>query len=184
MSERPRLVNITMVRRHLTRFLRCAPPAPYSIRLFREGDERAFDEIWLAADTDGQAERGLFEREFGAKIEHIPERMFFAVDEGGEPAGTATAWFNDDWNGGRWGHVHWVAVKPEHQGRGLARALMSRVMEQLAALGHDRAYLVTQTVRLRAVGLYLSFGFEPFIKTPEDQFHWQEVREGLGGMAR
>jgi len=166
-----KLVNVTMTRANLDDIPQYPLPEPYTIRLYREGDEAEFERIWLSADVQGQAYRGLFEKEFRGRIDQVPARML-------------TAWFNDDWEGGRWGVVHWVAIHPAHQGKGLSRPLMTRVLERMKDLGHDRAYLITQTVRLPAINLYLSFGFEPFIKTDEDEKNWREVRENLVGFRR
>jgi len=179
-----KLVNVTMTRANLDDIPQYPLPEPYTIRLYREGDEAEFERIWLSADVQGQAYRGLFEKEFRGRIDQVPARMLFLADGRGEPAGTATAWFNDDWEGGRWGVVHWVAIHPAHQGKGLSRPLMTRVLERMKELGHDRAYLITQTVRLPAINLYLSFGFEPFIKTAEDEKNWREVRENLARISR
>jgi GNAT superfamily N-acetyltransferase len=184
MTEKPRLVNVTMVRRNLDKLPNYPVPRPYKVRLFQPGDERAFNDIWLAADCFGQAHADLFQGEFGKNLTAVPERMFFLLDGAGKPVGTATAWFNDNFEGQRWGVVHWVAIRPELQGKGLAKPLMSAVMAKLKALGHDRAFLITQTVRLNALNLYLGLGFEPFIKTDQDKASWKEINANLAKVKR
>ena len=184
MSEKPRLVNITMVRENLDDLPEYELPKPYSFRLYQAGDEKTFDDVWIAADKEGQAREGLFEREFRANIDAVGERMCFLLDGEGRPVGTGTAWFNDDFEGTRWGVVHWVAMVPPHQGRALAKPLMSVILKRLGELGHDRVYLVTQTVRLPAINLYFGFGFEPFVKTPQDRENWRKVRENLAKLSR
>ena len=62
--------------------------------------------------------------------------------------GTTTAWYNEDYRGLPFGRVHWVAIVPEMQGRGLAKPIMSAVCHRLRELGHGRAYLTTTTVRI------------------------------------
>jgi len=183
MSEKPKLVNITMVRDNLDDVRDYPLPRPYKIRLYRPGDEKAFDEIWLAADEFGQARTGLFQAEFGGKLDEVPRRMFFILDGAGKPVGTATAWFNDkfDYDGKPYGVVHWVAIVPDQQGKGLAKPLMSTVLKRMKELGHVRALLVTQTVRLAAINLYLGFGFKPLVKNADDARAWREVRDALGG---
>ena len=170
MSKAPELVNITMVRETLDGVPDLPVPAPYSLRNWRPGDEAAFDDIWLAADCFGQAKRGLFQTEFAANIDAVPERMFFLVDGKGRPVGTATAWWRTDFGepGENWGVVHWVAVIPEAQGKGLSKPLMTAVLHRMKSLGHERACLVTQTVRLTAISLYKSLGFAPFIRNEAD----------------
>lgn len=179
MSDKPKLVNVTMVRPHLDHIAEHKPPRPYTIRPYKDGDDREFDRIWIAADTFGQAQPDLFEKEFGANREAVAERMFFICNGDRSPVGTATAWFNDDFQGERCGLVHWVAILPEHQGKGLSKPLMSVVLRRLAQLGHKRACLITQSARLVAIRLYLGFGFAPFMKTAEDAETWREIRANL-----
>ncbi len=184
MAEKPKLVNITMVRKDLDDIPEFTLPPGYSFRHYTEGDGATFDDVWLDADALGQAERGLFEKEFRAKIDAVPERMYFIVGPDGEAIATATAWFNDDFEGERWGVVHWVAVRRTYQGRGLSKPLISRVLSRMRELGHDKVYLITQTARLPAISLYMKFGFEPFIRKPEDAENWKQVRANLSKMRR
>jgi ribosomal protein S18 acetylase RimI-like enzyme len=93
----------------------------------------------------------------------------------GQAIGTATAWFKDNFEGRRFGRVHWVAIVPEYQGRGLAKPLMSTICRRLQELGHDCAYLTTSTARLPAINLYRRFGFEPLIRTPEEADIWKRL---------
>ncbi len=83
---------------------------------------------------------------------------------------------NDDPAAGR---VHWVALLPEVQGRGLARPLMTTVCRRLRALGHRRAYLTTAMNRPAAVGLYLKFGFVPVLESDEDRARWRTLEGHL-----
>lgn len=53
--------------------------------------------------------------------------------------------------------VHQLAVRPEHQGQGIARRLMQRVLREAALLGGD--YLVLQA-SAAGLPLYQSLGFE------------------------
>ena len=55
--------------------------------------------------------------------------------------------------------MHWVAILPAYQGRGLAKPLLAQVMQTMAVLGHRQVYLTTQRFRRAAIGLYTSFGF-------------------------
>ena len=74
--------------------------------------------------------------------------------------------------------VHWVAVRPAYQGRGLGKAMLSFTLNQLAQW-HDRAFLGTQTKRLAAIWLYLSFGFVPDLEQPGAIEAWRTVKEQL-----
>ena len=56
--------------------------------------------------------------------------------------------------------MSYVAVKPDYQGLGLSKALLSRLLELSAEIEGDRkVYLHTQTWSHRAVKLYEKFGF-------------------------
>jgi GNAT superfamily N-acetyltransferase len=182
MSEKPQYISVTMVRDNLDGLTAVEPARPYSLRMYEEGDAEAFDDIWVESDQCGHAEPGLFEREFGADVASVGERMVFLLDGEGAPVGTATAWYRDVEGDGLWGLVHWVAIKPEHQGGGLSKALLARVLIRLRDLGHDRARLVTQTVRIPAIRLYLAFGFEPLIANDEEREKWRPVFEAVEGM--
>jgi GNAT superfamily N-acetyltransferase len=184
MTDKPKLVNVTMVRDNLENLPDFPLPRPYEVRLFQPGDDKAFNDIWMAADCFGQARPDLFEREFAANLSAVPPRMFFVVDAAGKAIGTATAWFNDNFDGKPYGVVHWVAMKPESQGKGLSKPLMAAVLKRMKELGHDRAYLITQTVRLTAINLYLGLGFKPLIKTDEDKASWKEINANLAKMKR
>lgn len=64
------------------------------------------------------------------------------------------------------GRLHWLAIHPDWQGRGLAKPLISAALTLLAQ-HHDSAYLMTQIERQAAIHLYQKFGFEPVIDPPE-----------------
>jgi len=52
---------------------------------------------------------------------------------------------------------------------------MTSICRRLRELGHQHVYLSTSTARHAAIGLYLKFGFEPLIQSPEDAVVWREV---------
>lgn len=99
----------------------------------------------------------------------------------GEAIGTATAWF-DTYRGQLYGLVHWVAIIPQQQGRGLAKPLLTAVCNRLRDLHHQGAYLITGTVRIPAIKLYLKFGFVPDIKSEQDAEAWRSIQAKLGNL--
>jgi GNAT superfamily N-acetyltransferase len=101
--------------------------------------------------------------------------MLFLLDGDGRPIGTSTGWSDDFSNRTVPGRVHWVAIHPQHQGRKLAKPLLSRTLELLRGLGHPSAYLMTSTGRIPAITLYLRYGFVPTIKTAEQREGWAEA---------
>jgi len=174
------LVRVSMVREHLED-LPCFPvPSPFTIRYYAPGDSATWLAIQQAAEQYQAVDQALFTRAFGTDEAALRERQCFLCDGAGQAVGTATAWFHDDYHGRACGRVHWVAVIPSLQGKGLGKVLMSEVCCRLRALDHTCAYLVTHTVRLPAIRLYLRFGFVPEIRVAEDLAAWRQVeRQGL-----
>ena len=176
------LISMRMVRNSIADIPRHDLPAPFSFRFFTEGDEKS----WL--DIQGRAEKYLsiddarFQSEFGSAPHELPRRMMFIVNPEGRAVGTATAWFNTGHPGIVYGCVHWVAIHPEFQGKGLARPLISRCCERCAELGHDRLWLMTDSARIRAIRIYASFGFVPEIDNEDDRRAWEKIAPQLPGL--
>ncbi len=57
--------------------------------------------------------------------------------------------------------LHWVAIRRDHQGRGLAKPLISHTLRLMEDYGHRHAYVPTQSTTWLAVRLYLDLGFRP-----------------------
>ena len=76
------------------------------------------------------------------------------------------------------GRVHWVAIEPRFQGRGLAKPLLGAVMARLAHV-HRTAYLTTQTTSYRAINLYLDFGFVPYLLAASCEEGWRLTEAAL-----
>jgi GNAT superfamily N-acetyltransferase len=156
---------------------RADPPAGYSIRPYRRGDEDTWVDIHRLADCHNPASRELFERQFGDARGELPRRQFYLLSPEAEPVGTATAWFGQAGDGPPVGRVHWVAIVPREQGRGLSKPLLAAVCQRLLDLGYGRAYLTTSTLRVRAINLYFGHGFLPELTTPAARQAWAALLE-------
>ena len=190
MNASERNVRLTMVRENLNNIPEHALPAGYSVRWYQPGDEKEWLAIHTAADTHNHITSELYARAFGGAEDLLKERQCFLIDSNDRAIGTATAWFHEskcgnskpgssrgneaptisdfgfrisNFNGASWGRVHWVAIVPEQQGRGLAKPLMTVVCHRLRELGHTHAYLTTSRARVVAINLYRTFGFVPMI---------------------
>ena len=172
-------IHIAMVRPDLERIPQLSVAAPFSIRGYRAGDAEAWRRIQIASDKYGTFPPEKFEQQFGRDEAVLAERQFYLCEGEGEAIGTMTAWFGEaaEWQG--WGRVHWVAVVPECQGRGLSKPLMTATLNRLRELGHERAYLTTATVRPPAINLYLKFGFLPLVRGDEGLRAWRLVAPHL-----
>ncbi|MGI6562487.1 MAG: GNAT family N-acetyltransferase [Clostridia bacterium] len=144
-------------------------PDGYKLQLFQEKDEIRWAQIVCAAGEFPSVDDALkhFENEFSPYTEEMKKRCVFLTSPDNEYIGTTTAWYGD-FQGERMGRIHWVAIKPEYQGRGLAKPMLSYALSVLAQY-HDRAYLTTQTVSWKAVNMYLSFGFRPVKRSDDDE---------------
>src|SRR2546430_10546383 len=107
-----------MVRQNLEGIPDFGMPEGFSLRWYQPGDEENWFRIQAAADKFNEITRELFERQFGSDQELLAKRQCYLVDAQGKAIGTGSAWFNDDFEGKKYGRVHWVALAPQYQGRG------------------------------------------------------------------
>ncbi len=178
---------LTMVRATLADIPVYPFPAGYTLRWYQPGDEVRWVAIQAVADRDNEITPQLFAQEFRAAglpaallgAHRLEDRQCYLLDPAGRPIGTATAWVDDLSGDPTAGRVHWVAIVPAAQGKGLAKPLMTAVCQRLAALGHRTAYLTTALNRPAAVGLYLKFGFVPVLASDEDRARWRKLHEAL-----
>lgn len=173
-------VSVNMYREHLEAIPRYPLPKGYSFRWYQPGDETLWVEIYEKAEEYIKIDEALFWKEFGEDKPGLQQRMCFILDKNQQGIGTAATWFNSDYNGGDSGRVHWVAIIPAAQGKGLSKPLMTAVMQRMKKLGHLRAYLVTSSARIPAINLYLKFGFVPEIREKDDLKTWQAIQQHLG----
>lgn len=139
-------------------------PEGYRFAMYRPGDRDSWIAIEQSAKELHSHAQGLevWARYFGWNESELPGRMVFIENEAGEKVATATAYFDiygRDQSGAGW--LHWVAVRREDQGRGLARPLIARTLRLIRELGSVHAKIPTQTTTWVACKLYLDFGFTP-----------------------
>lgn len=186
---------VKMTRANLDSLPEFKLPSGFALRWYQPDDEAHWLRIHLAAEQFNPITPEIFQKQFvveaerglqpasarvrgsGLKsaLQELRERQCYLLAPTDEVIGTGTAWFNDNFEGARWGRVHWMAVAPEFQGRGLGNALLFTVCTRLRELGHERAYLTTSTARIPAIKMYLKFGFAPVIRCAEDEVVWKEI---------
>lgn len=167
------LTQIVMVCRSLSDIPVCPLAPPFSLRAYRPGDEAAWVQIERLADRHNDIDEAVFAREFGGDESQLRQRQLFMCAEDGSEIGTATAWKNEHYAGEPYGRVHWVAIVPHFQGRGLARPLLSACLDRMKELGCRGAYLTTEPPRIAAIGLYLKFGFVPGVRCEAEREAWR-----------
>lgn len=157
------MTGIIMVRHNLDDLPPANLVAGYGLRYHDSGDEAEWTRIQQQADYLNPITPDLFTKQFGRNPGDWSQRILYLVDDcTGRPVGTAAAWYGEaePWEG--WGRIHWVAIAPDYQGRGLSKPLLVATLRRLRELGHARAYLTTSAQRPVAVRLYERFGFRTF----------------------
>jgi len=145
-------------------------PPGYAVRGFRAGDEASWVQI-QAHDPFFAPTLATFAADMPGDAATLAARVLFLLDPAGHEIGTITAW-HATFRGTAMGQVHWVALVPAAQGRGLGHALLSAGCARLRQLGEHEAFLATNTRRLAALGLYLRAGFVPQLQSTAEQAAW------------
>jgi GNAT superfamily N-acetyltransferase len=155
-----------------------ACPEPYKFEFYKAGREQDWLRIHQLSDQWNVFTPLVFADQFGKGKKLLKTCQYYLIDSGGVPIGTATAW--KDARTEYSGRVHWVAILPEFQGKGLAKPLLSTVCQNLLAAGHTKGCLSTTTARVPAINLYLKFGFHPLIQSEEDALNWFQFERETG----
>ena len=144
----------------------------------RPGEGGLWEDIWRDAQEYQPFGPGLYEGQFSSDPQATGYRCYLIVDAKDVAVGTISAWYARDFKGQDYGAIHWVAVRPAYQERGLGKAGMSYALTQLARW-HKRAMLNTQTKRLSAIKVYLDFGFRPDLEREGAMAAWRIVKAQL-----
>ena len=163
-----------MTRENMENIPQFAIPDGFAIRNYRRNEGHIWTRIQRAAEPYIDIDDGLFMREFKRDLSAMEDRSFYLTTDTGEEIGTITAW----WQAEGWGQIHWVAICPAYQGRGLSKPMMSVAMERLKQ-SHDRCFLDTSTRRIPAIKRYLDFGFIPDGSRENSREAWREVASVL-----
>ena len=138
-----------------------ALPEGFRFTYWRPGDEKDWADIETSVLEFDNVEAALayFAKEFAPHPEELKRRQLIVRDASGRPAATITAWWTMTGER-RDAAIHWVAVKPEYQGKGLGKAIVAEGIRRLAELEGDvDMYLHTQTWSWQAINIYLDAGF-------------------------
>jgi len=92
-------------------------------------------------------------RDIDRKLARDPENLL-VVEHDGEVVGSVMVGYE-----GHRGWVNYLAVHPEHRGRGLGRRLMERAEELLGGLGCAKVNLQVRSSNEEAIGFYRRIGY-------------------------
>jgi len=157
-------IGVLMEKSDTREYPRYALPAGYAFSYYQPGLESQWAALqYGVGQTDSLEEaEAIFQNDFAGR-EALAGRMLFVLDRNSELAGTGCLW-----DGVHFGktlqRLHWIAVSPPHQGRGIAKAIVSRLLDIYNAIGvGDYIYLTSQTESWRALHMYAGFGFKPYM---------------------
>lgn len=140
-----------------------APDPGLALRAFRPGlDESAWLALNRRAFADHPEQGGwtlddLRQRENEGWFD--PDGFLLLEEEGRLTAACWTKRYPPDPTGERRGEIYVIGVDPDHQGRGLGRALTVAGLRYLASVGADTGVLYVDAANQPAVALYRSLGF-------------------------
>lgn len=110
---------------------------------------------WDVSDISDEAR---FKQEIFDFKDIVPEEDVWFLDYNGEHIGTATSF---EWGNSGVGDMHWVGIKAEYRGKGLAKYLTYIIQKTLRDRGVKYVSLTTGEARVAAVKAYLTAGFLP-----------------------
>jgi mycothiol synthase len=174
------MAQLVMRRPHL-RDLPAIPPLPDGYRLREYAGEQ--DLPALAATLQEAFAEPWDEARTRRELTGAPEvRAVYVVDFDGTVVGTASSKVVADRFPGS-GYVHWVGVGGAHLRRGLAAALLARVLHDFALRGDRDAVLETDDPRSPAISAYLKYGFTPVyeVQGEDHRERWSAIFSRLYG---
>lgn len=168
----PRQLGMTIGRERLLRISAVRAPGGYVLRGRRAGDDGGIADLlsacgfagWTAGRVAGyvaEPERGA-----GSRVVACGARIVAST-------------FASPGEQERCGVLDYVACHPDHRRRGLGRAVCCAVLEFFARRGYESVTLLTDDVRLAAIGLYLSLGFTPEMTRADMPGRWERVMAAL-----
>lgn len=156
-------ISVLMVKDDPMVYPRFELPEGYRFAFYHDGMEEDWGVIEHAVGQVATVEEGveLFRKEFFPRKEFLYTHSLFVLDGEDRPIATCAVWYGDSF-GIDQQRVHWVAVHPDHSGKGICKAMLTRLMDLYGELGYsDPLYLISSTWSWQAIGIYGRFGFVP-----------------------
>lgn len=171
----------SQLRMVFTRFEALEPPSPppgYALRTYRPGDDDAWIEL-LNTGQFGEWDHERLRAMLAGERAPLPREAIFFATRDDRPVGAACVflWPLVD---GEIGELGWVAVHPDHRGRGLGAVICRAALAFVRDRGLRYCYLGTEDFRLAAIKTYLRLGFQPELLDHTQPARWAAIRRALG----
>ncbi len=189
--------RVVMIKTDTHDFLQYSLPEGYTFSFYQKGDERAWVELEIEVGQFDTFDEGMeaFENDFvrGQSL-NVEERMIFVKDDSGNIVATGSLW-NGLFCGKIEQKMHWIAVSEKCKGKGIAKALVTRLLQLYEELGYEGfLFLVTITWCYSAINIYRKFGFNEYLgderrdigdfsddeSKREIELAWQKIDENIG----
>ena len=141
-------------------------PDGYEFVFYTTGDEIKWANLEYSLGQFSSVEQGLdfFKRDFiDGQTLSPEERVLFVKDPDGEYIATGALW-NGYFEGKICQKLHWIAISDKCAGKGIAKAMTSRLLKLYNDLGYSGfVYLVTGSRYYPAINIYRKFGFTEYV---------------------
>lgn len=124
---------------------------PLTIRPYHSTDQNAVIKLWVDAGVTRPWNDPLADIE---RKRAVQQELFLVGEVSGQLVASAMAGYD-----GHRGWVYYVAVQPDCQRRGYARALMQQVESRLHQLGCPKLNLQVRSDNLAAIAFYQRLGY-------------------------
>jgi mycothiol synthase len=144
----------------------------FFLRTYRPGNEESFFRLMDSVGWTGWDQARL--RPWLYRI--LPHGWFPIIDQTSEEiVATCIATHDPTWQMPFCGEVGWTATHPDHQGKGLGKAVVSAVVAHFLNTGYRCIHLYTEHWRDAALKVYLKLGFVPYLDPPESVQVWKQI---------
>ncbi len=144
---------------------------------FHDRDVHDWNECIRTWDESDETEEQRFKQEIYDYTDIVPEEDMWFLDYDGEHIGTATSFVNKETGAG---DMHWVGIKKEFRGKGLAKYLSWKIQKTLRDRGARYVLLTTSEGRAAALKSYLTAGFLPVEYAEGMVERWEKVLDVYG----
>ena len=159
-------IGVLMIKDDPTRYPKYSLPKGYNFSMYKKGYEAYWAKLEVSVDEfNNEVEaKEYFKKEFINTNIGVSQRCIFVKNEFGDFVGTSSLWKGKDFGDELKERIHWLSVDSNHQGKGIAKALISRSLDIYNELGCEGGiYVTSQTWSYKAINIYLDFGFVPYV---------------------